>query len=607
MKAKAVPPADLRAAVARICASQSFARAPRAADLLKYLVEKAVGGRADEIKEYTVALECFGRASYDPKLDSLVRVEAAKLRQLLASYYEGEGRNDFVRIEIPRGSYRPSFCPLEAPRRAWRSPPWPILAALLAGAILLGSGGWWWTSTRPPAPTPLASIAVLPFVDLSPGKDREYFCDGLTEEVTRALAGLEGLRVASRTSAFGYRAVPRDVRRIGRELSVQAVLEGSVTVDGDLVRVAVQLVNAGDGFQFWADTYVRRLEDVLAIQQQIAEGVAKSFSVSLLNTARALARPGTRNPDAWHYCLRATHFDNEGETAKAVELFQAAVRADPDYARAWAGLAIALTTRADFREVPPLDVLPQAAEAARRAVALNPSLAEAQRAAGRVKVFYERDWAGGEGAFRRAIGLDSTQPDIRYDFARLALNTRRRFPEAMAELEKAIAVAPSSNHLRNELAATYIKARRWEEALPPLEVSLTISHASPAVFVMLGQVACGRGDAAGALWLFEQVAAIRSSSWLQGHRGHTLARLGRVDEARKVLAELGLAASGAPANYEAGVIHAALGETDQAFACLNRAVDLYETATLWLEVDDRLAPLRPDPRFSGLLQRLRLE
>jgi TolB-like protein/Flp pilus assembly protein TadD len=540
-------------------------------------------------------------------LDSLVRVEAGKLRQLLAKYYESDGMHDPVRIEIPRGSYRPSFRPLEAPRRPWRSAPWLIPAATLAGAILLGAGGWWWSSTRRPAPTPPASIAVLPFVDLSPAKDREYFCDGLTEEVIRALGGLEGLRVASRTSAFGYRGVPRDVRRIGRELGVQAVLEGSVKVDGDSVRVAVQLVNASDGFQLWGDTYIRRFEDVLAIQQDIAGGVAKSFSVSLPDTARALVRPGTRNPDAWHYYLRATHFASEGETAKAVELFQAAVGADPDYARAWAGFAIALTIRADFREAAPLDVLPRAAEAARRALTLDPSLAEAQRAAGRVKVFYERDWDGGEGAFRRAIELDSTQPDIRYDFARLALNTRRRFSEAVAELERAIAMAPSANHLRNELAGTYIKARRWDDALAPLELSRTLGRASPAVFVMLGQVACGRGDAAGALRLLEQAAAIRPSSWIQGHRGHTLARLGRVDEARKVLADLKLAASGVPANYEAGVVHTALGETDQAFAALNRAVDGYETATAWLMVDDRLEPLRPDPRFGALLKKLRLE
>ena len=607
MEGNAVPPGDLRAAVTRICASPPFARAPRAADLLKYLVDKAAGGRADEIKEYTVALEFFGRASYDPKVDSLVRVEAGKLRQLLTKYYESGGRYDPVRIEIPRGSYRPSFQPQAAPPQPPRAVRWLIQAALLSGALLLGVGAWWWIATRRPAPTPPASIAVLPFVDMTSEKDRGYFCDGLTEEVIRALAGVEGLRVASRTSAFRYKGEARDVRRIGSELGVQAVLEGSVKVDGDLVRVAVQLVNASDGFQLWGDTYVRRFEDVLAIQQDIAGGVAKSFSVSLHDTARALVRPGTRNPDAWHYCLRATHFANEGETAKAVELFQAAVGADPDYARAWAGLAVALTTRADFREAPPLDVLPPAAAAARRALTLDPSLAEAQRAAGRIKVFHERDWAGAERAFRRALELDSTQPDIRYDFARLVLNTRRRFSEAVAELEKAIAVAPSSNHLRNELAGTYIKARRWQEALPPLKVSRTLGEASPAVFVILGQAASGRGDATGALCLFEQAAAIRPSSWIQGHRGHTLARLGRVDEARKVLAELDLANSSVPANYETGVVHAALGERDRAFASLNRAVDCYETATLWLKVDDRLEPLQSDPRFGGLLKRLRLE
>lgn len=607
MKQEDVPAENLRAAVTRICASPPFARAPRAADLLKYLVDKAVGGRADEIKEYTVALEFFGRASYDPKLDSLVRVEAGKLRQLLAKYYESGGMNDPVRIEIPRGSYRPSFHPQAAPPQPPRAAPWRIQAALLSGALLLGAGAWWWIVNRRPAPAPPASIAVLPFVDMTSEKDRGYFCDGLTEEVIRALAGVEGLRVASRTSAFRYKGEARDVRRIGSELGVQAVLEGSVKVDGDLVRVAVQLVNASDGFQLWADTYVRRFEDVLAIQQDIAGGVAKSFSVSLHDTARALVRPGTRNPDAWHYCLRAAHFANEGETAKAVELFEAAVAADPDYARAWAGLAIALTTRADFREVPPLDVLPPAAAAARRALALDPSLAEAQRAAGRIKVFHERDWAGAERAFRRAIELDSTQPDIRYDFARLALNTRRRFSEAVAELEKAIAVAPSSNHLRNELAGTYIKARRWEEALPPLEVSRALGQASPGVFVMLGQAASGRGDPAGALCLFEQAAAIRPSSWVQGHRGHALARLGRVDEARQVLAELDLASASVPANYEAGVVHAALGERDLAFASLQRAVDCYEPAATWLKVDDRLEPLRPDLRFGGLLKRLRLE
>lgn len=600
----------VQAALARICASRSLTRAEQQTRLLRYVVDKALAGQAAEIKEYAIAVDVFGRATYDPRVDSLVRVEVAKLRERLARYYETDGREDPVRIEIPKGGYAPAFRQTAQPVRAARRH-FPL--RLAAGVLALGLAAvavWRWTATRQPPQTAGApSIAVLPFADMSPAKDRDYFCDGLTEELIHALAGLEGLRVASRTSTFQYKGRTADLRSIGQALNVQAVLEGSVRVEGDRIRVAVQLINARDGFHLWTDTYDRELGDALEIQREIATGIAKSFRLDLTGTRRALVRPHSRNPDAYHYYLRAAHLsgivaDLESVT-KSVEYYKASVSADSNYALAWAGLSRTWTVLVDWGFARATEILPTASEAARRAVALDGRLAEAQQALGRVRVFYEHDWPGAEEAFRRAMELDPTHVDARHDYARLILNSHGRFSEATDQLRRAIALDPTNISLLNELANTYIKARQFDNAVEHLNMSQKFSPRGVASTVMLGIVAMGKGDYRQALERYEKAATAVRSSWVLGHLGCALAKLGRRVDAAKVIAELNSATP--EPNYEIAVIHAALGDKDRAFAHLERAHAAFAGALIWSKVDFRLDDLRPDPRVRALLKKMRLE
>jgi TolB-like protein/Flp pilus assembly protein TadD len=609
MEGKTPPPPDVKAAVDRIIAGQTFAHSDALASLLRYVVEKAASGHADEIKEYTIALEVFGRSSYDAQIDSLVRVQAAKLRKRLATYYETEGRGEPVHIEIPKGSYVPTFhevLPVQPPESAPRLRLGVTAGIVVAALIAIAAYRWLVKPLPAPQPAPTPSIAVLPFVDMSPSKDKEYLCDGLTEELISSLSGLPGLRVASRTSTSQYRARPVDVRHIGEVLKVQAVLEGSLRIEGSRIRVIAQLVNTRDGFHLWTDTYERDLAELSDIQHEVADAIFSDFRTDLMTTQRALVRPPSSNVEAWHHYLRAAYLTYA--PLKAVEFYQAAVAADPNYALAWAGLSLALVKAVDWGEAKPGDLLPKAAEAARRALAIDATLAEAQQAVARVKIYNEQDWTGGGRALRRAIELDPTYLEARLDYAQLVLIPTGQFDQAVEELQRASAMYPDNNLYLNQLANAYIKARQYRKAFEPLEASQKISQSQPAPWVYLGMAATGLGDYEQALQRFQKAASIRRTAWVLRHLGFTYAKLGRRDDAVRVIAELEQVSPGKPAyDYEIATIYAALGDKDAAFAALDRAEASQSQGLLWIKVDYGVDDLRADSRFVRLLKRMRLD
>jgi serine/threonine-protein kinase len=607
-------------AIERIAASRTFARAPRAVELLRHVAAKAAKGEAEAIKEYTIALEVFHRENYNPKVDSLVRVEAAKLRELLEKYYDTEGRDDPVRIEIRKGSYVPLFKTAPAggpPEVAPQAPPshpaqrswlWIAAALTVAAAVALAIWRSGPTPLRRSSSAPL-SLAVLPFLDVSPSNDRHYLSDGLTEELIHVLSRIEGLRVASRSSSFQYRGKDQDVRRVGQELKVQAVLEGSVRVERDRVRVTAQLVNTGDGFHLWSETFDRSIGDVLAIQSEIAGAIATRFNLDLRGTTRALIRPRTENAEAWHYYLRGADLAGRYtavETAKAVQLLQAAVAADPKYAMAWAKLARTWIDAVDFRQLGPSAALPEAQRAARQALSIDPSLTEAHQVDGLVKIYLERDWPGAARSFEQAIALDPAYIDVRFDYARLVLNTNGRHLEAIDQLQQALAIDPREISLHNELANSHIKARQYDKALAALKVSRSLAPRAPSAIVRQGIVEDAQGRHADALPLFEEAAAILQSSWVQGHIGYALAKLGRHAEARRLIAEIEFTAKGKAPDADIGVIYAGLGETERALTHLEKAFTAFAPSLLWLKVDYRLDGLRREPRFLALLTKMHL-
>ena len=602
----------VRSELEKVLSSETFSRSCRLREFLRFTVENALEGRSDDVKEYAIALSVFHRPeSYDPKIDSLVRVEASKLRSKLAHYHRTEGRDDLVAIDLPKGSYVPTFHEMQrgrapAPNRRLSLGATATLAAIVL-LIFLMTYRHAIVPRGAAQPAETLSIAVLPLLDLSPSKDKEYLCNGLAEELITSLSDVPGLRIASRTSAFQYKGTSSDIRRVGDELKVQTVLEGSLRVEGTRIRVISQLISARDGFHLWTHTFDKELAQMSDVQHQVADAIVRSFRTDLKTTKRALVRPPSRNFQAWHHYIRADQLSGH-EPLKAVEFYRAAVAADPNYALAWAGMALALLKAAEWGEAKSGDVLPLAVEAAGRALSVDPRLAESHLAVAQVKVSDKQDWSGAERAFTRAIELDPTYLDARLAYARLLLMPTGQFPRAIQELQRALALHPDSNHLLNELANAYIKDRQYAKAVEPLLASQRISQAQPAAWVYQGMVETGLGHYEQALQHFYTAASLRRTAWVISHLGYVYAKLGHTDKAKKTLAELAEMREGKPAyDYEAAAVHVALGDAQAAFAALNRAIANQPLELIWVKLDYRFDDLRADPEFRTLLRKVRLE
>jgi len=597
MELKTPSPDGILAALERVSASGTFQRAGRHRDLLRHLLEKAAAGRAAEIKESTIALEVFEKHSYDPRIDSQVRVEIGKLRERLVRYYASEGSCDTLRIEIPKGSYAPVFRDLvrqSAPAPKRRILLWGLGAMLtlaVAGLVI----GARWHSPAKPAFKP--SIAILPFEDLSPGKDLEYFCRGMTQELIDSLANLQIFQVVPRSSVEQFKRQPGGGRKIGEQLQVQAVVEGTVRKDHDRVRVSVQLIDARSGFQLWTETYDRHFGDVLDIQSEIAGSVSKAFHLDLASSRRALVRQRTRNTEAYLHYLRAAYYYGI-EPNRSVEFYRAAVAADPGYALAWAGLAAACNRMVDWQMVPAAKVRNEALAAARTAISIDPDLAEAHHAMGVARLFYERNWRASEQALLKAAELDPANGDYAWEYARLILVPTGRLNESVERMRKAIALEPYKVALHDHLASSLIRAGQYEAALPALDAARKISPRAPSPIVWQGMLAARQGRYEEALERFEEATRITRTNWMLGHVGFALSKLGRLDEARKLAVELEKNA----AHFELAVMNAALGEHDRAIAGLEQAVADFVPSTLWIKVDPRLQHLRTHPRYAALVK-----
>jgi TolB-like protein len=297
----------------RVLASSGFSRNERLARFLQFIVEHHLEGKDSEIKESIIALEVFGRGpDHDPKRDSIVRTEAARLRARLGEYYLGKGKSDALVIEVPKGGYAPAFHQAEITptmtkyrgsansqrrelggdlakdqtgRMETRKPViaknWRTLAVVTVAFAALSGLAVFRSARNSSILRPEKSIAVLPFLDLSPTKDQDYFCDGVTDELISELARIDGLRVVARSSVFAFKGKAQDVRQVGKQLNVATVLEGSIRKAGDHLRITAQLVSVPDGYNLWSKTYDRELKDVFAVQKELSSSIADALEVSL--------------------------------------------------------------------------------------------------------------------------------------------------------------------------------------------------------------------------------------------------------------------------------------------------------------------------------------
>lgn len=502
----AVPDREVLDQVDQVRSSAGFARNERMSRFLQFLVERHLQGRDDELKESVLAVEVFGRRpDYDPKVDSIVRTEAGRLRGRLAEYYAGDGQFDPIVIEIPKGGYVPTWRRREQPvvqqeqpvalldplvgsperltvpdpqgiepLRWWSRARWATTAVLAAvGVVALAIVGWWTTSSGPPTPV---RIAVLPLANLSQQPDTDYFVDGLTDEIIRNLSMIDGLAVRSRTSSFNFNGNAHNARDAGRQLDADYLLEGSVHRDADHVRVNARVVRVADGTAVWANKFDRPTTDIFAIQDEISLGIVNSLR---LNVGRGRRRYET-SLRAYDLYLRARVTATAADALRPdprrapetpnqrfrrnIEAFEQAVQQDPAFAPAFAGLALVYAVRSvQFPLDHPDDELPKMRAAAERAVELDPLLADAHHARA---MAHARDaqWEQAERSFRRAVELDPNQSLIRSDYAWWLLAVLGRYDEALQQLRIAELSDPLSPDVRLLTALVLVGAGRYDEA-----------------------------------------------------------------------------------------------------------------------------------------------
>ena len=452
-----------------------------------------------------------------------------------------------------------------------------------------------------------ASLAVLPFVNMSRDKEDEYFSDGITEEVINALANVEGLHVVSRTSAFAFKGKNVSVRTIGEELAVATVLEGSIRREGRAVRITAQLVNTVDGYHLWSQTYDRELQNVFAVEDELARAIAHALRPKLVKASSPLVRQATASLEAHDLYLRGRHYWNKRTEAglmKAVDVFQQALDLDPSYALAHVGLADSIGLLIEYGNARPADALPKAKAHAQRALELDRELAEAYASLGMISTF-EFDWKKAEQQYRRAIELRPGYATVHHWYS-LDLVLLARFEEAQPEAERARQLDPVSLIINNMVGFVFWAKRDYARAIEEFTRTLELDPGFSTARMNLASAYFRSGRYADALAELDKVneptadqiasrALILAGS---GERGKAVDLLARLEDrsTREYVSPVTLA-----------LVRISLGDKEPALALLEKGYAERDFRLRYLKIAPMWDPLRRDPRFQRLLKQVNLE
>lgn len=552
--------------------------------LLRFVVQRSLAGQAADLKEYLLGVEVFDRTpAFDPRTDPIVRVEARRLRAKLKSYYESEGQEDGIVIEIPTGGYAAAF--------------------RLRGEV---------RAECPAEENPATSIAVLPFSNLSPEPDAEYFSDGLTEELIHALTKVRGLRVVAWATAAQLKDGRDDYAAVGRRLMVGSVLQGSVRRSGERLRITVRLVLTESGQYLWAETYDRWMADLFDIQEDIAREIAESLRVQLLGAQPQEEGARKRwNVDAYDRYLQGRYQWNkrtlDGFHA-AIRLFSQAVEIDAEFALAFAGLADTYSLMAELGLASTKDTMPMAKAAALRALELDPLLAEAHTSLGLIESLFEWKWQEGAMRYRRALELHPGYATAQHWYAGDYLAMLGRFDEAIDGMRRAVQLDPLSVAIQDTMAHVYMLARRYDEALEEYRRTLEARGRHYKFLTGMGRVYTHMGRYDEALSLFEEARVMPGSlPSLLGAMAQTYGLGGQADKARALLAELDEMARHRYVPSTARALgHLGLGEKEQALDWLEGACERRELPVCTMGVHPGYDTLRGHPRYEVLVRRLGL-
>jgi TolB-like protein/DNA-binding winged helix-turn-helix (wHTH) protein len=483
---------------------------------------------------------------------------------------------------------------------------WKLIFFLVTILVAFAIGVAWWKHSRVAHSVPAASsIAVLPFADISADKNQQYFSDGLSEELLNHLAKTPGLRVAARTSSFQFRDKSADSSAIGKQLNVATILEGSVRKEGKRVRISAELVKAQDGFQLWSGAYDRDLNDVFTVQDEIARAITSELKVRLLNSANQPTQRRATNADAYNAYLQGRYYyerRTQDGLDKAFQYFQQAVKLDSNYARAWSALAWVLIARSEAGYSPSFeDGYRMARAAAEKSLQLDPGLAEAYAAIGRIQRTYDWDWAGADASFQKALALEPQNSVVLLGASGLDASLGR-FDEAVALNRHAVDVDPLSVVAHISLGMHAYYAGQLDLAIDAYQKALAISPFEPDAHYLLGLVYLIRLQPQAALAEFAKDR--RSSQRLVGQALAYSALHQRAD-ADAALQQL-INSYHAQAAYQIAEVYAFRGEADRAFQWLELARSNKDAGLPAIKGDPLLKSLYSDPRFAEFLRKLGL-
>ena len=561
----------IRQQLERILASATFQQVERLKRFISFIVIEAASGRSDELKEYVVGVQVFGKeSSFDPRTDPIVRVQARRLRARLSRYYHDEGQQDELIIELPKGGYAPVF-----KRRESRAAARQSLTTALAGSN---------------------TIAVAPFADHSESGALQNFCAGLTQELIFRLTRLRGLRVIAIESGDAHL----------RHRAAMA-LHGSVRSSSDAVRVTVHLVDTESGSYLWSDSINAMIGDSVTAQDSIAKAIVDGLQPDRLHGGViAWGQKPIENLAAHNLYLQGRYHLNqrtEEGLVKAVEFFEKAIVEDPQYAEAHSGLSDAYGLLAHYGVLGPADVWTKAASSAATAVLLDGNSAEARTSLAHVKSTQDWDWRSAEPEFQRAITLDPKYATAHHWYGISCLVPMGRLEEALEQMAMAQSLDPVSSIIARDVAVIHYFRRDFGAALEQCDHTIELNpHFAPA-YLTLSLVQEQQGDLEEALAALERAVSLSPlSPRMHGALGRTLALASKRDAATKTLRKLEtLARERYVSPFEFASIYLALGQLDVAFKWLNKARDERVFELIAMRVDPRFDPIRDDARFDAIV------
>jgi len=480
------------------------------------------------------------------------------------------------------------------------------LAVLVVGAIGLGA----YLHARN-TEVAIESIAVLPFTNQSHDPDSEYLSDGVTEGIINSLTQLPNLKVIARSSVFRYKGREADPFTAGKELGVRAILTGRIMQRGDTVTVSAELVDVRDSKQLWGDQYERKASDLMSLQRDIAGQIASNLRLTISGEAHnRMTKHYTDNPEAYQLYLKGRYYWNKRNVEalkKSIEYFNQAIEKDPNYALAYAGLADTYGLIPSYSGGSPREFGPRAMAAARKAVELDDTLAEAHTSLATALGSYDWNWAESTKEFQRAIELNPNYATAHHWYSDTPLLCTGRLDEAIAEMKRAQELDPLSLIINAELGGNYIFARRYDKAIEQLGKTIEMDPTFYYARYNLGEAYELTGDFQEALKEYQTAYRISDDPAVLGFLGHAYANSGKKDEALKTLDQMkGISRQRYVPAYSFATVYAALGEKDQAFQWLEKSYQDRGPEMTLIKVDPLFDNLHSDPRFADLVRRMGL-